>query len=97
MDIANTKDASIETLKRYWLINLRVSVLDISVGLYAADRVLRGSRKCTGVDDFDRRSLEVKSWSSSPQASPEQRFADMESSIHEAVLHCKRSTVHTLG
>ncbi|XP_041001912.1 probable membrane-associated kinase regulator 6 [Juglans microcarpa x Juglans regia] len=54
-------------------------------------RVLRGSRKCTRVDDIDRRSLEVKSWSSSPQASPEQRFADMESSIHEAVLHCKRS------
>ncbi|KAG2720466.1 hypothetical protein I3760_02G036700 [Carya illinoinensis] len=53
--------------------------------------VLRGSRKCTRVDDIDRRSLEVKSWSSSPQASPEQRFADMESSIHEAVLHCKRS------
>lgn len=61
-------------------------------------KILKGSRKCTRVDDIDRRVSEVKSWSNSPQASPRQSIVystgdccDMESSIYEAVLHCKRS------
>ncbi|XP_073148076.1 uncharacterized protein [Henckelia pumila] len=35
----------------------------------------------------------AKSWSSSPQvmSSPSQSWCDMESSIHEAILYCKRS------
>ncbi|XVF33242.1 hypothetical protein REPUB_Repub17cG0152000 [Reevesia pubescens] len=55
-------------------------------------------RKSTRVDDIDRRTWKVKSWNSSPQASPEQSttcsMGDscyLENSIYEAVLHCKRS------
>ncbi|XVF73106.1 hypothetical protein PTKIN_Ptkin12aG0174700 [Pterospermum kingtungense] len=56
------------------------------------------SRKSTRVDDIDRRMRKVKSWNSSPQASPRQSTAfsmaascHLENSIYEAVLHCKRS------
>ncbi|KAL5796096.1 hypothetical protein ACOSQ2_000916 [Xanthoceras sorbifolium] len=56
------------------------------------------SRKSNRVDDIDWRVWEVKSWSNSPQASPRRHAAysvgnwsDMESSIYEAILHCKRS------
>jgi hypothetical protein len=59
---------------------------------------IKGSRKCTRVDDIDRRVSEVKRWSNSPQASPQPSIVcstgdccDRESSIYEAVLHCKRS------
>ncbi|GAV69903.1 hypothetical protein CFOL_v3_13403 [Cephalotus follicularis] len=56
------------------------------------------SRKCIRVDDIDRRVWEARSLSNSPQASPLPTIAcsvgdwcDTESSIYEAVLHCKRS------
>ncbi|XP_027347359.1 probable membrane-associated kinase regulator 6 [Abrus precatorius] len=56
------------------------------------------SRKSTRVDDFDKEEWEVKSWSSSQQASPKSitvkpigALHDHENSIYEAVLHCKRS------
>ncbi|XWS76948.1 hypothetical protein CRYUN_Cryun01aG0221600 [Craigia yunnanensis] len=55
-------------------------------------------RKSNRVDDIDRRMWKVKSWNSSPQASPQQRTAcsmgascHLQNSIYEAVLHCKRS------
>ncbi|KAK0583012.1 hypothetical protein LWI29_032369 [Acer saccharum] len=56
------------------------------------------SRKSNRVDDIDWRVWEVKSRSNSPQASPQRHTAysvgdwsDIESSIYEAILHCKRS------
>eukprot|EP00257_Ricinus_communis_P028427 XP_025015841.1 probable membrane-associated kinase regulator 6 isoform X1 [Ricinus communis] len=57
---------------------------------------ITGARKCTRVDDIDERARQVKSWSSLPQASPHRIYStnswcDIESSIYEAVLHCKRS------
>ncbi|XP_031401561.1 probable membrane-associated kinase regulator 6 isoform X1 [Punica granatum] len=56
-------------------------------------------RKSVRVGDIDRRVREVRSWHGSPQASPSHSVAsysagewsDVESSIYEAVLHCKRS------
>ncbi|XVE73787.1 hypothetical protein DITRI_Ditri11bG0146500 [Diplodiscus trichospermus] len=55
-------------------------------------------RKSNRVDDIDWRMWKVKSWNSSPQASPQQSTAcsmdascHLENSIYEAVLHCKRS------
>ncbi|KAK6285728.1 hypothetical protein POUND7_011907 [Theobroma cacao] len=55
-------------------------------------------RTSTRVDDIDRRTWKVKSWKSSPQASPLQSTAcsmgdscHLENPIYEAVLHCKRS------
>lgn len=58
--------------------------------------VAGGSKKSTKVDDIDRRTMEVGSWSKiiSPQTSPSPStvYVDIiESSIYEAVLHCKRS------
>lgn len=55
-----------------------------------------GSRRSTRVDDIDRRARQVKSWSKSPRASPGITYSstdccDIENSIYEAVLHCKRS------
>ena len=57
-----------------------------------------GSRKSIRVDDIDRRLWEAKSWRGSPQPSLKQSasssvgdWCHMESSIHEAVLYCKRS------
>lgn len=57
-----------------------------------------GLRKSIKVDDIDGRAWEVKRPSNSPGASPRQRttylrddWCDIESSIYEAVLHCKRS------
>lgn len=59
---------------------------------------VRGSRKSSKVDDIGIRTKEVKSWNNSPQTSPnrsrvysEGDLHDIESSINEAVLHCKRS------
>ncbi|CAK7348802.1 unnamed protein product [Dovyalis caffra] len=59
---------------------------------------LRGSRIITRVDNVERIAWGVKSQSNSREASPRRRTAysldgcyDSESSIHEAVLHCKRS------
>ncbi|KDP28549.1 hypothetical protein JCGZ_14320 [Jatropha curcas] len=61
---------------------------------------ITGSRNSTSVDDIDRRVdrrvRQVKSWSNSPQESPgisnsRTDWCDIESSIYEAVLHCKRS------
>ncbi|KAB1219522.1 putative membrane-associated kinase regulator 6 [Morella rubra] len=59
---------------------------------------VRCSRKCPKVDDIDRRVPEVQSWRNSLQASPQRSTVysaggrcDMESSIYEAVLHCKKS------
>ncbi|GKU96839.1 hypothetical protein SLEP1_g10030 [Rubroshorea leprosula] len=56
------------------------------------------SRKSIRVDDIDRRVQQVRSWSPSPQASPQPSTVcsaddrcDLESLIYEAVLHCKRS------
>lgn len=58
-------------------------------------------RKSTKVD-VDRRFQELGSWNCSPQPSQPQSSAlayvtgdwnDTESSIHEAILHCKRCTV----
>ncbi|PON49623.1 membrane-associated kinase regulator [Parasponia andersonii] len=61
-------------------------------------RFIWGSKKSTKVDDIDRRRMEVRrSWSNiaSPQTSPGRPstvYVDInESSIYEAVLHCKRS------
>ncbi|KAJ6400658.1 hypothetical protein OIU84_016153 [Salix udensis] len=61
-------------------------------------RRVRGSRISTRVDNVERIAWEVKSHSSSREASPSRRVAcspdscrDSERSIHEAVLHCKRS------
>ncbi|KAJ8900568.1 hypothetical protein K2173_025345 [Erythroxylum novogranatense] len=53
----------------------------------------RRSRKCVKVDDIDRRSWEVKSWSNSPPYHSPDSWSDIdfESSIYEAVLHCKKS------
>ncbi|KAJ0111976.1 hypothetical protein Patl1_00523 [Pistacia atlantica] len=62
--------------------------------------IIRSSRKSIRVNDIDRRlAWEVKRCSNnSPQASPQRSTAysvddwcDIESSIHEAILHCKRS------
>ncbi|XP_024019018.1 probable membrane-associated kinase regulator 6 [Morus notabilis] len=53
-------------------------------------KVVGGSKKSTKVDDIDRRTLEVKSWSSCSSPGPSTVY-DIESSIYEAVLHCKRS------
>ncbi|CAH2049303.1 unnamed protein product [Thlaspi arvense] len=63
---------------------------------------LRGKRSsCPRTVTADKRMLEVKSWIYSPATSPRtsvaysvdnwRRSCDSESSIHEAVLHCKRS------
>lgn len=58
------------------------------------------TRKNVRVDDMDRRANEVRSWHGSPlAASPSHSVAsysagewsDIENSIYEAVLHCKRS------
>ncbi|KAI9111351.1 hypothetical protein K1719_017041 [Acacia pycnantha] len=58
------------------------------------------SRKSTRVGDFEKAECEVKSWSISQQSSPisvkaysmgDYSMFDYENSIHEAVLHCKRS------
>ncbi|KAL5572015.1 hypothetical protein UlMin_021612 [Ulmus minor] len=46
-------------------------------------RYFRSSKKSTKVDDIDRREKEVKSSTNT--------INDIESSINEAVLHCKRS------
>ncbi|XP_062086987.1 uncharacterized protein LOC133793708 [Humulus lupulus] len=61
-------------------------------------RLVVGSKKSTKVDDIDRRIMEVRSWSNgiaSPQTSPGPSSVCVvdinESSIHEAILHCKRS------
>lgn len=55
-------------------------------------RKLGGSRKSIRVDDIDRRLWETRSWRGSPQPSLHQSdWCHMESSIHEAVLYCKRS------
>ncbi|XP_021683433.2 probable membrane-associated kinase regulator 6 [Hevea brasiliensis] len=59
-------------------------------------RKLPGSIRTTRVDDIDRRARQVKIWSNSPQASPgitytSTGWCDIESSIYDAVLHCKRS------
>lgn len=57
-------------------------------------------KRSSRVDDIDRREREVKSSSSSPQASPPPSakysvgvgdWYDIENSIYEAILHCKRS------
>lgn len=57
-------------------------------------------KRSSRVDDIDRRGQEVKSWSNSPQASPPPSakysvgvgdWHDIENSIYEAILHCKRS------
>lgn len=55
-------------------------------------------RKSSKVDDIGIRTQEVKSWNNSPQTSPQRSrvysegdLHDIESSINEAVLHCKRS------
>lgn len=53
-------------------------------------RKVGGSKKSTKVDDIDRRTLEVKSWSNCSSPGPS-TVCDIESSIYEAVLHCKRS------
>jgi hypothetical protein len=59
---------------------------------------VRDSRISTRVDNVERIAWEVKSQSNSREASPSRRVAysldgchDSESSIHDAVLHCKRS------
>ncbi|CAN1157289.1 hypothetical protein LINPERHAP2_LOCUS21476 [Linum perenne] len=62
---------------------------------------VRSSRKSIRVDDVGRRVLEVRSLSNSPpQVSPRRlsagystdgNWSDVDSSIYEAVLHCKRS------
>ncbi|KAM7274429.1 hypothetical protein ACFE04_016295 [Oxalis oulophora] len=55
-------------------------------------RRIQWSRKSIQVDDIGhRRAWEStrKSWNNSAQSSPQQSYPD--SSIHEAVLHCKRS------
>lgn len=57
------------------------------------------SRKSNRVDDIDRRVREAKSWSKSPETFLQQNTthrvsescSDIENSIYEAVLHCKRS------
>ncbi|XP_028762097.1 probable membrane-associated kinase regulator 6 [Neltuma alba] len=56
------------------------------------------SRESTRVGDFEKTEWEVNSWSISQQASPVSvkdysmgDLFDHENSIHEAVLHCKRS------
>lgn len=56
------------------------------------------SRKSSRVDDIDRNLWKVKSWNDSPQASPPVcttysvgDWHDVDSSIYEAILHCKRS------
>lgn len=60
------------------------------------------TRKNVRVDDVDHRAQEVRSWHGSSPASPwsygrayysagGDRWSDVESSIYEAVLHCKRS------
>ncbi|KAJ7962481.1 putative Membrane-associated kinase regulator-like protein [Quillaja saponaria] len=55
-------------------------------------------RKRPKFNDIDRRALEVKSWSSSSKLTRYEgadssigAWCEMESSIHEAVLYCKRS------
>lgn len=74
-------------------------ILQKSLGyLRPFHRRIKVSRKSNKVDDFDRRLCDVTSWRSSPQASPQQSAScsqgasyDIESSINEAILHCKRS------
>ncbi|KAA8539988.1 hypothetical protein F0562_026680 [Nyssa sinensis] len=62
---------------------------------------LRGQRSDSRAESINTRIREVKNWIYSPSASPRtsvaysadnwRRSCDSESSIHEAVLHCKRS------
>ncbi|CAN1793682.1 hypothetical protein LINPERHAP1_LOCUS20073 [Linum perenne] len=55
---------------------------------------VRSSRKSIRVDDVGRRVLEVRSLSNSPLSagySTDGNWSDVDSSIYEAVLHCKRS------
>ena len=60
-------------------------------------RFIGASKKSTKVDDIDRKTMKVRSWSNimSPQTSPARPssvYVDInEISIYEAVLHCKRS------
>lgn len=50
---------------------------------------LGNSRKGSKVDDFERKVLEIDS-RNSPKSSPS-HCIDMENTIYEAILHCKRS------
>ncbi|XP_052186813.1 probable membrane-associated kinase regulator 6 [Diospyros lotus] len=62
---------------------------------------LRGRRSCSRIEAVDTRMQEVNNWMNSPETSPRtsvayssgnwRRSCDSESSIYEAVLHCKRS------
>ncbi|KAF3439942.1 hypothetical protein FNV43_RR18220 [Rhamnella rubrinervis] len=59
---------------------------------------IEGPKKSSKVDDIGRRTQAVKSWNNSPQISPRLSrvysagdWYDIESSINDAVLHCKRS------
>ncbi|KAJ8748898.1 hypothetical protein K2173_013331 [Erythroxylum novogranatense] len=52
-----------------------------------------GTRKSIKVDDIDRREWEVKSWSNSPTYHSADSWSELEfeTSIYEAILHCKKS------
>ncbi|XP_059651315.1 probable membrane-associated kinase regulator 6 [Cornus florida] len=80
-----------------WSSTPQPSPRRLSTSYSASDLCNMESKKC-GISNTARVLMEVQSWSNSPQASPQQGpscstgdWCDIESSIYEAILHCKRS------
>ena len=88
------------SLLRKWLKSSKSALYEGFGCFRPLFRKVGGSRKSIRVDDIDRRLWEAKTWGILPPQQPSLQksssysigdWCHMESSIHEAVLYCKRS------